>query len=210
MKRLFFMLLGMLAFDVGHCQELRIDPVANTISYEEVVSADSLSAVTILKLTKKWAVTVFGAGKDMIDYYDESDSTMIIKPVINITTKLSMPVGYAVKEVVNEYTFRYKLEIETKKGRYRIYANDFKGEIRTPNNGKIPVESIFYDEGKAIAGLAKQKEMVPKNAQKYLPNLRLEDIKQEKLDLQNELDRNVRDSFESLKKYIRSRPKKDW
>ncbi|WP_428663568.1 DUF4468 domain-containing protein [Runella sp.] len=210
MKRLLFMLLGMLAITVGYSQELRVDPVANTISYEEIVPADSLSAITILKLTKKWAVTVFGAGKDMIDYYDEADSTMIIKPVIKITTKLSMPVGYAVKEVVNQYNFHYKLEIETKKGRYRIYANDFNGESKGPNGEKFTVESIFYDEGKAIAGQAKLKEMVPKNAQKYLPNLRLEDMKQEKLDLQNELDRNVRDSFESLKKYIRSRPKKDW
>lgn len=191
-------------------QELKIDPQTNGISYVEVVTADSVGAVELLKLSRKWAVTVFGAGKDMIEYYDENDSTLILKPAISFTTKLSMPVGYAIKEVINQYSFRYKLEIETKKGRYRVTANDFKGESKGPNGEPFPVESIFFDEEKVTASMEIMKEKLPKNVLKHLPKIRIEDMKQERLDLQSQLDAHVRSTYESLKRYINTRPKRDW
>jgi hypothetical protein len=191
-------------------QELKIDPHTNAISYVEIVQADSMGAVQLLKLSRKWAVTVFGAGKEMIEYYDENDSTLILKPAISITTKLSMPVGYAIKEIINNYSFRYKLEIETKKGRYRVIADDFKGETKGPNGEMYPVESIFFDEEKVTASMEAMREKLPKSALKYMPKIRIEDMKQERLDLQSQLDAHVRSTYESLKRYINTRPKRDW
>lgn len=206
---LFFVPIGTFA------QTLSIDPQTKAISYEEIVPADSISALEILKLAKRWAIDTYGAGKEMIEYYDENDRMMVIKPIITANTSSSFNLGLTKLITFNTYTFYYKLEVETKDNRYRISAKNFFGTLKQENNAgasaqtrtdKIEADKLlFYNEDAMRSGA---KLAFPGRERKQEEYLQM--TKKEKEDLRVQFEQQIHGTFRSLKDYIAKPKKKDW
>lgn len=214
MKKLIFTLLIGQLWSLLSAQELKIDSVTNNIYYEEIVTVDSLSAIDILKTAKKWAISVFGAGKEMIDYYDEGDLLMIIKPVNNVHTSASYYFGPVKINAFFDYVFYHKLEIETKNNKYKIRADQFLVTFRTttgsiadqPRTDKMPAQSLlFFDQNRVEEIAVAMYKNNPKRREEYI-----EVMRKEKSDLQESFDRQIKIEFDGLKSYIKKRPRKDW
>lgn len=202
---LFFVPIG--AFS----QTLSIDPQTKAISYEEIVRADSINALEILKLAKRWAIDTYGAGKEMIEYYDENDRMMVIKPVFKATTPFAFNFFLTKVITYNTYIFYCQLEVETKDNRYRITAKNFLGTLKQENSSAIvPTKMeadklLFYNEEVMRAGAKVAFPGRERKQEEYL-----QAVKKEKEDVQLQFDQQVKETFRSLKDYIAKPKKKDW
>lgn len=198
MKKAIFTALACLLWIGASAQGWTMDNERSV--YKDVINVDSANAIQLIKIARRWAISRYGAGKDMIELYDDVNHELLIKPMTSIYfTKRIYRRSTFFDEDVN-FNIAFVMFIEAKENRVRITTNRFL-------IGGTPIE--YY--------ILKSDEDYQKASEThYATNKKKQEIwiKFEKIGdttLRNKFDERVKADISSLKDYLLKAVKeKDW
>lgn len=139
-------LLYFLVPSLGFSQNtiLPIDSATGLVTYSEVISVDSVSAVELYRRAKIWFVESYGSGKDVIQNDDQLTNTLQGKGIFTTV--------YWVGN--SEYQWgniSYVLSIVSKNGRYKYsFSNFFHTYVGYPDFSIGVISNSMTAKGKAV------------------------------------------------------------
>ncbi|MFN6943531.1 MAG: DUF4468 domain-containing protein [Cytophagaceae bacterium] len=137
-KKICFIAIISLSFNfMAKAQNFPIDPETKKITYQEVVSLDSISQNELFERSKKWLITYFNKDKKLKE--DKATGKIDKNGYFSVILTFDYKYKY-------EHTLIFNISIQHKDGRYRYILTDFM--IYDNRNGEKTAQPLeaFYQK----------------------------------------------------------------